>query len=195
MMCSPEQIERAVKAKGYAWFTGGNYNLNIVGIRNAFTGDVVTNWFDDHITLTYSVDGSQRFHIWPITTDPGIKGVIAFQAKNGVARLKAGQYRGAYQIGLHRGRYKALVQRKPVTVWRDANKDTKFDEVATQTGMFGINIHKAGRNSVAVDDWSHGCQVFKRWADYNQFIAICEMARSIYGNSFTYTLLDSDDIK
>jgi len=188
-------IRSVMLAKGYAYFDNGDYNLNIIGVRNSVTGKVITNWFDDVLTVSYKLRGEQMFNQWPITTDPGLKGAITYDNPKGVARLVPGQYRGAYQIGLHRGRYKALVQRKPVTVWRDANKDTKFDEVATQTGMFGINIHKAGRNSVAVDDWSHGCQVFKRWTDYNQFIALCEMARSIYGNSFTYTLLESDDIK
>lgn len=194
MSYTPDQIRYAVQAKDYAWFVRGDYNINIVGIRNGIQGDVVTNWFDDTMTVTYTDSGFTRFHSWPITTDPGLKGVVAFRAQGGIARLKEGQYRGCYQIGLHRGRYEALVQRKPVTVWRDANRDTKFDEVATQTGMFGINIHKAGRNSVAVDDWSHGCQVFKRWADYNQFMAICNKAKALHGNTFTYTLLNSDDI-
>ena len=32
-----EQIETAVKSKGYKWFTGDNYDVNIVGVRNAET--------------------------------------------------------------------------------------------------------------------------------------------------------------
>jgi hypothetical protein len=37
-MCyTREQIEAAVKAKGYKWFTGNNYDVNIVGVRNAET--------------------------------------------------------------------------------------------------------------------------------------------------------------
>ena len=30
-----EQIESAVKAKGYKWFTSDNYDVNIVGVNNS----------------------------------------------------------------------------------------------------------------------------------------------------------------
>ena len=48
-----QQIETAVKAKGYKWFENGDYNLNIVGVRNGETGTEVTNKFDDFLTLSY----------------------------------------------------------------------------------------------------------------------------------------------
>ena len=47
-----EQIEQALKAKGYKWFEKGDYNLNIVGIRNSDTNNEVTNKFDDWMTLS-----------------------------------------------------------------------------------------------------------------------------------------------
>ena len=56
-----KQIEQAVKAKGYKWFENGDYNINIVGIRNSDTNNEVTNKFDDHITLSYKVDGEWQF--------------------------------------------------------------------------------------------------------------------------------------
>ena len=37
-MFTREQIEAAVKAKGYKYFENGEYNLNIIGIRNSGTG-------------------------------------------------------------------------------------------------------------------------------------------------------------
>ena len=37
-----QQIEAAVKRLGYKWFETGDYNVNIVGIRNAATGAKVT---------------------------------------------------------------------------------------------------------------------------------------------------------
>jgi hypothetical protein len=64
----------------------------------------------------------------------------------------------------------------------------------TETGVFGINIHKAGVDSARVDDWSHGCQVFKRVADFNEFMALAKKAATIHGNRFTYTLLESKDL-
>ena len=38
-----KQIKEAVLSKGYKWFESGNYNLNIVGVRNSDTDNVVTN--------------------------------------------------------------------------------------------------------------------------------------------------------
>jgi hypothetical protein len=79
-------------------------------------------------------------------------------------------------------------------VYRDANRDLVFDETKTDTGMFGINIHKAGQDSTWVENWSEGCQVFKRVKDFDEFLKICKTAAKIHGNKFTYTLLESKDI-
>ena len=119
--------------------------------------------------------------------------------KDGVAILKPGQYRGSHKIGLHKGKYEALRQQKPVKVYRDNNKDGKYDmiEENVHEGIFGINIHKAGKfvnGSTQIDKWSAGCQVFSKESDFNEFMEICRKARDIWGNSFTYTLIESNDI-
>ena len=195
MNYSREQIEAAIKSKGYAWFEGEkDYDVNIVGIRNSSTGQRVTNVFDDLLTVSYKVGGVWKFHSWPATTDPGKKGVLEYHNSAGVARLVEGQYRGSHAIGLHQGRYEALKQAKSVKVYRDADKDLEYDETRTQEGIFGINIHKAGADSTYVENWSEGCQVFKKSADFEEFMAICRRAKDIHGNSFTYTLIESSDI-
>jgi hypothetical protein len=194
-MFTREQIETAVKAKGYKWFTNDNYDVNIVGIRNAATGKKVTNLFDDWITISFKVDGEWQFYIWNATTEPGKKGMLEGKAVGGVARLVPNQYRSAYQIDKHQGKYDALCQRgADVTVYRDGNDDLIFDETKLDTGMFGINIHKAGQDSTWVENWSEGCQVFKRVKDFNEFMVICKKAAQIHGNHFTYTLIESGDI-
>ena len=38
-----KQIKEAVINKGYKWFESGNYNLNIVGIRNSETDNLQIN--------------------------------------------------------------------------------------------------------------------------------------------------------
>jgi hypothetical protein len=130
------------------------------------------------------------------TTDPGKKGVQQFHNKNGVARLVPGQYRGVWSVDKHQGKYDALCQRLGnVTVFRDSNKDLMFEEIRVDTGMFGINIHKAGQDSTWVENWSEGCQVFKRVKDFDVFMSICKKAMKIWGNKFTYTLVESTDIK
>ncbi len=62
-------------------------------------------------------------------------------------------------------------------------------------GVFGINIHKAGADSTYVENWSEGCQVFKKSADFEEFMKICRKAKDIHGNRFTYTLIESKDIQ
>ena len=51
-----DQIKTTVESKGYKWFENGDYNLNIVGIRNSETLNEVTNKFDDHINCVASTD-------------------------------------------------------------------------------------------------------------------------------------------
>ncbi len=82
--------------------------------------------------------------------------------KAGVARLVEGQYIDSHIMRLHAGKYEALGQNKAVKVFRDPNKDMVYDESKIQEGVFGINIHKAGADSTYVENWSEGCQVFKR---------------------------------
>lgn len=200
MSFTKEQVELAVKSKGYKWFNDDSnkgYDVNIVGIRNnaPSVADKVTNLFDDFITLSFKENGVWKFYIWQATTDPGTKGILETKNKSGIARLVEGQYRGSHTIRLHQGKYEALGQAKNVKVYRDANRDMKYDETKIEEGIFGINIHHAGADSTYVNDWSMGCQVFKKTKDFNEFMKICRMARDIHGNSFTYTLIESTDIK
>jgi hypothetical protein len=202
MNLTRELIEETIKDKGYAWFEKGDYNLNIVGVRNESTNNIVTNRFDDKITLSYKVDGEWVFKSFDATTDPGMYYVKNVMRKEGVACLKEGQWRSAYVIDKHRGKYEALCQRgkNPVVVYRDKNKDECYDleDDNTQEGYFGINIHRAtareGKKSTQVDKWSAGCQVIASNDDWVDFMFACHKAESIWGNSFTYTLIKSDDI-
>jgi hypothetical protein len=197
MTFSKEKIEKAVKAKGYKWFEGAkDYDLNIVGIRNSDTGQAVTNLFDDYLTVSFKIGNEWIYKEWAATTDPGKKAALQHSNPNGVARLVPNQYRGSHAIGLHQGKYEALRQVKPVTVYRDSNKDMTFDEARTQTGIFGINIHKSNptTESQVVENWSEGCQVFKRAKDFAEFMAIAKASSKVWGNGFTYTLITSNDI-
>ena len=194
------QVRNAVLAKGFKWFEDSankGYDVNIVGIRNSSTGKVVTNLFDDTITISYrDENGVWQFNEWKNTTEPGKKGVQQYHNVKGVARLVPGQYRGVWAIDKHQGKYEALCQRLGnVKVFRDTNKDLVYDEANTDTGMFGINIHKAGQDSTWVENWSEGCLVFKRVKDFDEFMKIIKKSAKIHGNAFTLTLLTSDDIK
>ena len=195
-----QQIETAVKAKGYKWFENGDYNLNIVGVRNGETGNEVTNKFDDFLTLSYKVDGEWNYHSFDATTDPGKHWVENVMNEDGVAILKENQYRGSHKIGLHQGKYEALRQQKPVQVYRDNDLDGNYDllEENIQEGIFGINIHRAtkyeGRKSTQIDKWSAGCQVIAANDDFRLFMEICNKAKDAWSNSFTYTLINTNDL-
>jgi len=189
-----DKIKQAMKVKNYKFFESGDYNLNIIGIRNSDTGSKVTNVFDDLLTVSYKIGEVWHFKKWAATTDPGTKGVKEFHNAQGVARLVPGQYRGSHAIGLHQGKYEALKQAKPVKVYRDANKDMTYDTKLITEGIYGINIHKAGADSTYVENWSEGCQVFKKSADFDKFMALVKKAATLHGNSFTYTLLESKDL-
>ena len=195
-----EQIENAMAEKGYRYFKSGDLNLNIVGVRNSETEGRVTNAFDDCITLSYKLDGEWKFHCFKCTTDPGTHWVENLLNPNGVAILKPNQYRGSHKIGLHQGKYEALRQQKALEVYRDDNQDGVYDclEEDVDKGIFGINIHRAtaktGGKSTRVDKWSAGCQVIASNDDFAVFMKICNQAKDLWGNSFTYTLIESKNI-
>lgn len=197
-MFSRIEIERVVKKKNFVWFESKkNYDLNIVGVRNTAVGKQVTNKFDDWITVSYKINGVWQFHIWSCTTDPGLYYTTTeLLSPGGVARLVPGQYRNSHKIGLHQGRYPALVQNAPVSVYRDNNRDRQFNESKIETGFFGINIHRSSATgtSIQIDKWSAGCQVFANINDFTRFMRIAENARSVFGNRFSYTLIESRDI-
>lgn len=184
-------IINTLRVKTYETFIRP-YELNIVGIRSDST---LPNKFDDEIHVFFKNSSGKWIHyIFPATTDPGTYWLQNPMSPQGTAILKQGQYKGAYQIGLHRGKYYALVQSKPVTVLRDYDRNAilDFSNGKPDTGMFGINIHRASVNGTtkSVDSYSAGCQVFANTNDFNLFMQLCEKHKQLYGNSFTYTLID-----
>lgn len=193
-MFTREQIQAAVETKGYRYFEDGDYNVNVIGIRNSTPGNKVTNVFDDWLTLSYKENGVWKFFIWNATTDPGKAPMLKGNNGTGTARVVPGQYSGSHMIRLHQGKYEALGQKANIKVYRDADKDLEYDTDKITEGIYGINIHKAGQDSTWVDTWSEGCQVFKRVKDFDAFMKICKQAAKLHGNSFTYTLIESKDI-
>lgn len=182
-------ILQQVKNLGHQVFEGDNFDLNIIGER-CQTG---TNAFDDVLHVVYKVNGLWQHEQFKCTTDPGYYYLQNPSRVQGTAILMPGQYKSSHQLGLHRATYKALVQRSPVKVYRDPNRDTNHDVDAStvEEGFFGINIHKAGTDSTRVDKWSAGCTVIANAAHYERFIALCEAQVAVNGwREFTYTLIE-----
>lgn len=187
-MVTFKNILRLMRKKNYVIYDKP-YQLNIVGVRNAQSQP---NKFDDSIFVFFKNDKDKWVvYEYPATTDTGMFYLLNPMSDLGAAMLKEGQYVDAYAQGYHKGKYLALVEVKPVTTYRDYDRDAVFDIFTKETtGDYGINIHKAGANSQNVDDWSAGCQVFQKSADFNQFMDMTNKHRDLYGNSFTYTLID-----
>jgi hypothetical protein len=184
-------IIKALKFKSYEIYSRP-YELNILGVR---ADSIIPNRFDDEIHLFFKNKSGQWIHyIFSATTDPGTYWLNNPVHPQGTAILMQGQYKEAYQVGLHRGQYYALVQREPVTVIRDYDRNAilDFQNGRKNTGLFGINIHRASINGTTktVDNYSAGCQVLSSISDFNLMMQLAEKHRQLYGNSFTYTLID-----
>ncbi|MFH1984758.1 MAG: hypothetical protein ABIL58_23200 [Pseudomonadota bacterium] len=193
MTPSVNQIVTAMDAKGYTVFRGGRHDLNIVGIRSP---NREANRFDDMVAVFASHQNRWLFWAFPATTDPGSHWLQNPMSTLGTAVLAPGQYRSAFRIGKHQGKYDALVQAAPLTVFRDDDRNNKIDAGGkSETGWFGINIHCAAwqGESVLVDKWSAGCQVLASWSDFEIFMAIARSGAR-FGSTYTYTLLDEAEL-
>lgn len=173
------------------------FELNIAGVRN---NNATPNSFDDAIHVFYKrEDGGWLINSFRATTDPGTYWLKKLMNPAGTAILKPGQYKDSHRIGIHRSKYQALVQQNPVTVWRDANKNNvlDFNKGREETGIFGINIHRAHALGVTIDvnDNSAGCQVLADIKDFNLLMQLAGRHKKLYGNSFTYTLITERDLK
>lgn len=189
------QLRAAVERKGYRWFEGGDFNLNLIGVRDETRE---AGAFDDLLLVAFRQHGNPVLLAFPFTTDPG-RGYLRDPINPaGCAILKPGQYRNLWQVGMHRSKYSALVQRGPATVYRDANRDDRLDDgPAEETGYFGINLHHARADGVteSPDEWSAGCQVLASADAFRLVMALAELAAEAWGNNFTYTLLEERDVR
>lgn len=189
------KIKQLAVDNGYIIYTAP-YKLNIWGFR---ANSEKPNVFDDELHVFTNISKTNipkwAYLIFKITTDPGTFWLKNPMAAQGTAILKAGQYRNTYRIDKHLGKYYALCQREgKVTVIRDYNRDSILDfyNGREETGMFGINIHRAKKvgTTYTINRHSAGCQVFQNVKDFDFFMQLCEVHRKKYGNLFTYTLID-----
>jgi len=191
-----ENVLSVMRDKQYTVFTRP-YEMNIIGFRAARK---TANQFDDKLHLIFKSDKNKWVHhLFEITTDPGTYWLSNPMNAKGTAILKEGQYRNAYQVGLHgKKKVKALVQRgNKVTVFRDYNRDNilDFNNGVEDTGFFGINIHTLYNYGTDRGEQiyreSAGCQVFSKPSEFVQeFLPLCDIHRERYGNRFSYSLID-----
>ena len=185
-----QKLKAAVRARGYVFFDRGQFNLNIVGVR---TNDDAANTFNDWLYVAYrDQSNTEQCLAWRITTDPGLK--YRFNPINpmGTGIIVPGQHRGVWALGKHKGA-PALVQVKPLAVYRDENCDAllDYDESTIDRCMGGFNCHKSSKTGTSkqVDGWSAGCQVFANCHDHDMLLALARRSVALHGDGFTYTLL------
>ena len=197
-----DKVKSVMEEKGYVFFSNGIFNVNIIGIRSK---EAKSNKFDDTMLLIYK-NKKKEWEVQSsvITTDPGEKYLVHPMNKKGAAILIPNQYRGVYKVDIHarhnsKFAHEALCQRGNVLkVWRDGNRDKILDHdpETVDEGWFGINIHrsKVGEASY-VGSYSAGCQVFKNGTDFQLFMSAVKKSAELYGNSFSYTLLEEKDFE
>ena len=191
----PEILKKS-KSLGYTIFTSGDYNLNLIGVRAAAQEP---NKFCDVFHIIYKLRGIWRHEKYPFTSLAGSYWLLNPSRVTGTAILKHdAQYRGLWILGMHKGRYEALVQQgNECTVWRDNNKDIIADyDGPEETGYFGINAHKSSeRGSEVFERWSAGCQVFANPSHFSRLISLAKsQVEAGQGSKFSYTLIHEDSL-
>ncbi len=167
-------------AQGHAIATGPG-EVNIVYIEGinpdgSPNPDALDGWNDLRLVILHDADGQASIaHHAIATTEPGRSATFSAAARlrGGVARLPFGQHT-AWRVGVHKSEdHPALVQRAPLLVHRDQNRDgiRTRDNIASATG---INQHstRPGFRGEQVGNWSEGCLVGWDWAQHIEFMAL-----------------------
>ncbi len=194
MVVSSDRLIKSMIRKGYKISDDDSkpFNINIIGVRSS---DSTPDRFNDTISVLWKWNGNWNIFTAPATTDSGLFYLNNPINSEGTFILAEGQHMGMWKVGLHKG-YEALQQNRPVSGYRDRNKDSKVDASGPiVTGMFGINGHMAAAiKSERVGKYSAGCQVWQYEDDFKTVIHLAKMGAKNWGNSFTYTLLHECDI-
>lgn len=140
----------------------------------------------------------KTLYTFTATTDPGTYYLNNPINKDGTAILVPNYYKNIWAIDLHRGSYEALCQRLgPVDIYRDNDLDDQVEKTESiQSGFFGINLHRASRWSIVnkINKFSAGCQVIQDPAAFEIIMELARKHRDIYGNKFSYILLEEEQI-
>lgn len=199
-----QKIKKGIEDNGYMFFTTKNYNLNIIFER---TSNEITNRFTDKCHILYYVNGVETYKCSPCTTKPGIKGSIdspiTYEGITGTSIIIPNQYRGTWQYnpGIATKKYPwnvpFLEQVKPISYWRDGDRDLVIDEVQRQDNkIFGTHIHAMSQKGVtgySIDNWSLGCMGMEE-PYMTEFMKIVKSSVALWGVRFTVTLIETEKL-
>lgn len=133
--------------------------------------------YDDVFIVVDNTEGKGTYYVYPGNTDPSRYGESNLAKGKGYPVIQPGVY--DYKPGIHNsprsGSYPAFIQDSSITVKRDTLTGNEKDSI-TETGKFGVNLHKGGRNKNEFknDVSSSGCltvpsehwETFKNQLDY-----------------------------
>lgn len=177
-----DTLWRHHEAREWSWWTA-DYDLNVMGFRGP--DSTLGTWLDVWC-IAYAVRAQPFVFVALATTDPGREGTAT--RSDGIAVWPEGYHPKVWTIGEHKGT-PALVQRRPLTVGRDAVVDGVIVG-AGESAAWGMNAHAPWRDGLAaVGDASHGCQVPYSRAAHDVTMGLAERQRKAgHGDTFSYGL-------
>lgn len=155
-ICTVDNLIKTYERLGYMLFTNdiNDYNLNVCTIR---ANNQTAGSFDDLEILFWKYKGNWTIVTHSATADPSDLSLITMKNALGCAILKPGQYLNSHKLGLHRGKYEALVQAKPITVIRDFDRDNTLDYYMDTIGL--DKVIKPNNNYGATTKYYKGADV------------------------------------
>ena len=193
------------------------FEVNIVGIRKQYEGDVYSNTFKDDMYVFYKTDTSDNWEIskFKCSTMPGfyygndingkfvidktqksitnIKQSSKILKRGGLGILAEAQYLNIYTMGMHCDA-PAMKTLGPQKFYRDNSPGDTIKYTSRGTGNTGMLIHRGYPGGNFVMSWSEGCQILSTEAALNKFFQLCQEHKNRYGNKFNYTLMLGRDL-
>jgi hypothetical protein len=198
------QVCQYMKDRSYALDKGaGQINIIYVEGCNAdgtLNADAPNEFNDRRLLITFEGSTPKIVGNWEATTEPGFYYTDYPMNPQGAARIKFGQYKGCWQVGIHGNSvpHEALVQVRPVTVFRDYNRDMARTGDKEDAGNFGINQHGGYDYLYSnISQASAGCLVGRTMQGHEEFMTIVKSDpryRSNQDFEFTTAIIPGDKL-
>lgn len=158
--------------------------------------DKPDEWNDLRLLIEIKTGTPEIVGKWKATTEPGYYYTkVKLLNPKGAFRIALGQQQ-AWKVGKHHNNHEALVQSKPITGYRDFDKNFERDNDPVDTGLFGINQHW-GYDQQKVGKASAGCLVGQYKTEHRQFMSLLKTDiryETDYNYTFFTTVLDGKTV-
>lgn len=204
-----------LKSKGHLFFENGDYNLNLIAIRE---NDTFENTFSDKLQVIYKENGKNIITELPWTSLAGVYGhggekdpytsAETGTPDAGVAIMLEGQYRSAFKWVTNGWRYpftRYFQQVGGLDYLRDNDKNGLISRETAKkvynqnysTHLHPMSLKGVSSNFVSAPGylpWSAGCNGTDA-PNFDKLDYLAEQAVKRWGRLFTYTLLHRNDFK